>query len=289
MKNFVWPSRLSSEHTSPRSIVAAPYLFAILLTLAPFAAAAQSRPIDSPTGSLHGTVSVISPDGQSHGAPGAQVRLTGAAKDTFQLTIADDSGQYKFDSLCPGNYQLEVTLDGFEEVTKPMIVCAGETNVENIQLVTKSARKVTAKAERVGLNLRDSESATVFKQPASETDPATSQRLRHSVLLSMKSSPAGPSAAFEGASRPHFLRAPDQVFQTPKFSAPTVPALTRFNLSVSPKVSFKNSNHSRRTQFPDVQGSYPRDFQGNLAHTKFGLFSNGVGRMFGMRIVIEKK
>jgi hypothetical protein len=33
----------------------------------------------------------------------------------------------------------------------------------------------------------------------------------------------------------------------------------------------------------------PRDFQGNLASTNFGTFSNGVGRKFGMRFVIEKK
>jgi len=33
----------------------------------------------------------------------------------------------------------------------------------------------------------------------------------------------------------------------------------------------------------------PRDFQDNLASTNFGMFSNGVGRMFGIRFVIEKK
>jgi Carboxypeptidase regulatory-like domain/TonB dependent receptor len=33
----------------------------------------------------------------------------------------------------------------------------------------------------------------------------------------------------------------------------------------------------------------PRDFQNNLASTNFGAFYNGVGRMFGMRFVFEKK
>ena len=33
----------------------------------------------------------------------------------------------------------------------------------------------------------------------------------------------------------------------------------------------------------------PRDFQGNLASANFGMFSNGVRRMFGIRFVIEKK
>ena len=33
----------------------------------------------------------------------------------------------------------------------------------------------------------------------------------------------------------------------------------------------------------------PRDSQGNLAAANFGVFSNGVGRIFGMRFVVEKK
>lgn len=200
MKNLVCPSKLRSEHTSPRSFVAARYLFAILLTLAPCAAAAQMRPSDS----------------------------------------------------------------------------------------------ATAKAERVGLNLRDSESAAAMKQPDSETDPATRERLRHTVLLSMKGSAAGPGAvvgydAFMGTSSRHFLRAPEQTIQAPKLSAPRIPALKGFSLSVSPRVSLKKPNPSQRPQFPDVQGPYPRDLQGNLASSKFGVFSSGVGRLFGMRLVIEKK
>lgn len=199
MKSFVCHSRLSSEHTSPRSIAAAPYLFAILLTLVPLAVAAQTRPRDSDT----------------------------------------------------------------------------------------------AKAERVGLDLKDPESAAVIKQPPLETDPATHEKLRHSVLLSMKSLPAGPSAvgfaAFAGAASRRFLRPPDQIIQASKFSAPKMPQLKGFSLSVRPKVSLTNQNHGRRPQFPDVQGFYPRDFQGNLANYKFGILSNGVGRMFAMRFVFEKK
>jgi hypothetical protein len=293
MKNFVCFSKLSSALGSRSSNAASAYLVAFLLSLTSLVSPAQARPTDSTPGSVHGIVSVFDPNGRSYGAPGAQVRLIGAAKDAFQLTIADDSGQYKFDSVRPGNYQLEVTLDGFEEVTRPMIVRAGETNVQDVRLVVKSEED-TAKAERVGLNLKDSESATVIKQPASETDPATSERLRHSVLLSMRSSPADPNAvvgydAFEGASSRHFLRGPDQIIQAPKFSAPKIPSLKGFSLSISPRVSLKNQSHSRRPQFPDVQGFYPRDFQGNLANTKFGVFSNSVGRMFAMRFVIEKK
>ncbi|GEM_PF-4066852 len=293
MKNFLRRSKLSSARPSRRRCARLAYSIAILFTLAAFSSPSQSRPIDSTAGSVRGIVSVIHLDGRSDGASGAQVRLAGAAKDAFQLTIADDTGQYKFDSVRPGNYQLEVTFDGFEKVTRPTIVHAGETNVQDVRLVVKSEREEdTAKAERVGLDLKEFESAAVIKQPASETDP--SERLRHSVLLSMKSSPAGPGAvaayaAFEGASNRHLLRPPDQIIQAPRFSAPKIPPLKGFSLSVSPKVSLKNQNHSRRPQFPDVQGFHPRDFQGNLANYKFGILSNGAGRTFAMRFVIEKK
>jgi hypothetical protein len=33
----------------------------------------------------------------------------------------------------------------------------------------------------------------------------------------------------------------------------------------------------------------PRDFQNNLASASFGAFYNGVGRMFALKFVIEKK
>jgi hypothetical protein len=36
-------------------------------------------------------------------------------------------------------------------------------------------------------------------------------------------------------------------------------------------------------------GFNPRDFQNNLASASFGAFYNGVGRMFALKFVIEKK
>jgi hypothetical protein len=33
----------------------------------------------------------------------------------------------------------------------------------------------------------------------------------------------------------------------------------------------------------------PRDYQGNLASADFGGFSNGVGRKYGLKFVVEKK
>src|SRR5712692_4198771 len=300
MKDFVGFLRLSSARASRSSSAAPAYLFAILLTLVSLVSPAQARPTDSTAGSVHGTVSVIDPNGQSYGAPGAQVRLIGPARDACQLAIADDSGQYKFDSVPPGSYQLEVTLDGFEKLTSQLTIHAGEEILENIKLLLKGAQEeYTVKAERVGLSLRDAGPAPEMKQQTSQTDPLRNERLREAArnvkgslashgVLEVNSSVAGYNV-FGGSSGRHFLSTPNQMVRLPKFFSPRIQVLKSRRLSVSPKVSLGNQHHGRGPQFPDVQGSFPRDFQGNLAGTNFGIISNGVGRMFGIRFVIEKK
>ena len=300
MKNFAYCSKLSSARTARSSSARLVYPIAILLTLAAFASPLQSRPIDSPAGSVHGTVNVITPDGRSYGAPGAQVRLIGATRDALQVAIADDSGQYKFDSVRPGSYQLEVALDGFEKVTRPLTIRAGEAISENVNLVVKGGREEeSARAERVGLNLKDAGFSTEIKQPASHTDPVASERLRDTVLLSMKGSRASHGGLtvnsiaasynpFNPNSVRHFLSTLNQMVHVPKLFSPEIQVLKSFGLRVSPRVSHGQKPGQRLT-FPDVQGFYPRDFQGNLANANFGVFSNGVGRMLGMRLVIEKK
>lgn len=301
MKNSLCLSRLSSASTSRSSSARLVYPIAILLILAAFTSPSQSRPIDSPTGSVHGTINVISPDGQSSGAPGAQVRLIGATRDALRLAIADDSGQYKFGSVRPGSYQLEVALDGFEKVTRPLTIHAGEAISENVNLVVKGGREEeSAKAARVGLNLKDAGFSTEIKQPASHTDPVVSERLRDTVLLSMKGARASHGGltvdsiaasynTFNPNSAGYFLSTPDRMVHVPKLSSPEIQVLKGLSLSVSPRVSLKNPSHSWRPRFPDVQGSYPQDFQGSQANSRFGVLSNGVGRMFGMRFMIEKK
>ena len=294
MKNFVCLSKFGSARTTQGSCAGPAYLIAILLAVVSFVAPAQSRPLDSPAGSVHGTVRVISPDGRSHVASGAQIRLIGATRDASQLAVTDDSGQYKFEGVRPGSYQLEVALGSFEKVAKPITIRAGETTVEDVKLELKGARdEVIVKAERVGLNLRDAGPAT-----DSQTDPAN-ERLREAAL-NVKGSLAGNGKLmvnrsvasydpFNPHSDRHFLSAPNQTVGVPKFSSPEMQVLKTYVLKVSPRISLGNQHHGRLPQFPDVQGSYPREFQGHLANSSFGVMSNGVGRVFGMRFVIEKK
>ena len=301
MRNFVCPSKLGSARTTQGSCAGPVCLIAILLALVSFVAPAQSRPLDSPAGSVHGTILVISPDGRSHVASGAQVRLIGATKDASQLAVADESGQYKFDGVPPGGYQLEVALDIFEKVAKAITIRAGETTVEDVKLELKGVRgEIIVKAERVGLNLQAASATEANQHPlqlAQSVNPSFPGKLTLNVKGSLArsnngltdDSAAAPYNTFNlNAGRP-FVSAPKPTLHFPGFFSPKMSVLKSYRLKVSPKVSLGNQNHGRRTRFPDVQDCDPRQFQVNLAHANLGIFSNGVGRVFGMRFVIEKK
>jgi hypothetical protein len=301
MKNYVCFFALSSARPSPRSSALPAYLVAILLTLGSLVSPALASPTDSPAGSVHGTVLVINPDGRSHVASGAQIRLIGATRDASQLAVADDSGQYKFDGVRPGGYQLAVALDSFEKVAIPITIRAGETTVEDVKLELKGVRdEVTVKAKRVGLNLRDAAPATEARQQALQLVQIVNLGFLRKLTLNVKGSRASQnglpvdSAAARyntfnlNSSRP-FVSAPNPTVHLPGFFSPKMSVLKSYRLRVSPKVSLGNQNHGRRTRFPDVQDCYPREFQGNPANANLGVFSNGVGRVFGMRFVIEKK
>jgi hypothetical protein len=304
MKNFVCPS--GSARTTQNSCARPVYLIAILLALVSFVAPAQSRPLDSPAGSVHGTVLVISPDGRSHVASGAQVRLIGATKDASQLAVADYSGRYKFDGVPAGGYQLEVALgifelDIFEKVAKPITIRAGETTVEDVKLELKGVGdEVTVKAERVGLKLRDASATEPSQQPLQLVQIVNLSfpgKLTLNVKGSLAStrngltvdSPEASHNTFNLSSSRPFVSAPNPTVHFPGFFSPKMSVLKSYRLRVSPRVSLGNQIHGRRTRFPDVQDCYPREFQIDLANANPGVFSNGVGRVFGMRFVIEKK
>ena len=79
-------------------------LFLLLIVLSS-AAPAQ------PSGSLAGSVS----DENGAALPAASVTLTGAAGSSTQATSG--SGQFRFQGLAPGDYQLKVHVEGFADHT----------------------------------------------------------------------------------------------------------------------------------------------------------------------------
>jgi len=198
----------------------------------------------------------------------------------------------------PGSYQLEVALDGFENVTRPITIHAGETTVENVKLKVKGVRaEVTAQAERVGLRMSDAKPASELEQKTLQTIPRVNTVLTNPYAPEYgKFTPSFGGSHFTKAGASHntfignssgpFVSARNQTVHLPRFFSLEMPVSKSFRLRVSPRVSLRS--HVRRPQFPDVQDFYPREFR-SLASPNFGMFSNGVGRVFGMRFVIEKK
>ena len=86
----------------------------------------------------------------------------------------------------------------------------------------------------------------------------------------------------------------DRNFVGPRNRAGRFPTFYSLDLQVMKNVSLPGKWEKYRlklgVKFFNVTNHFnPRDFQGNLASADFGGFSNGVGRKFGMRFVIEKK
>src|SRR2546427_801231 len=106
MKNLVCLSKLITARTIPRAN-AKSYLIAILLSLVSLATPVSSYG-DSRMGTVHGTVSVIGPDGRRYSASGAKVQLIGTPLSASLVVLAADSGEYKFGSVPPGTYKLKV-------------------------------------------------------------------------------------------------------------------------------------------------------------------------------------
>ena len=63
---------------------------------------------------------------------GANLKLNGTAQ--LLGVSSNDQGEYKFANLSVGEYTLEVSAQGFKNVSKVVVVRTGETLIENITL-----------------------------------------------------------------------------------------------------------------------------------------------------------
>src|SRR2546430_15339689 len=153
MKNFACPINVTRARTTLPSKARPRYLIAILLAFISVTTPALAFAPDSLMGTLQGIVSAIGPDGQQFSTPGAKVRLIGSSREATSLSlVAADSGEYRFSGVPPRSYTLEVAVDGFDNVARPITIHAGETTVENVKLEVKSVREeVPVTAARQGL------------------------------------------------------------------------------------------------------------------------------------------
>jgi hypothetical protein len=89
--------------------------------------------------------------------PGVTVELRGAAGQAA-VTVTDASGDYVFESVAPGTYQLNYALINFGSVThRDLKVTAGATATNNETMHLSLNAEVVVVGKRTFVNLADSE------------------------------------------------------------------------------------------------------------------------------------
>src|SRR5207247_4181455 len=140
---------------------------------------------EAQTGTLRGTVSVSSANGQSENLTGASLKLTAATPSRTPLsTVTSELGEYKFTDLAAGTYTLQVDLDGFKQHSESVNIRAGEATVANIRLELEGVSgKVTIVAEGESFNTTDPAPPADFKQERLQTVPLVNERFQDALPL----------------------------------------------------------------------------------------------------------
>ena len=106
-----------------RSNVAA--LLAAALLLAPAVLRAQSG---------SGTITGIVKDSSGGVIPGATVKVVNESTSVSVEAIDRRAGSYRFETLVPGPYRVEASLDGFETAERRIALEAGQTPAIDVTL-----------------------------------------------------------------------------------------------------------------------------------------------------------
>jgi outer membrane receptor for ferrienterochelin and colicin len=144
----------------------------------------SAQPAPFVTGTLHGAVATVAPDGQSYSVPGASLKLKAPAQTLD--AVSDEEGNYQFTNLSPGDYTLEATVQGFKTASKAITIHAGEASVENIKLeVADVTATVTVTSSTSGEGVQTSETApaAIIKQIHLQTLPLPNEQLVDALPL----------------------------------------------------------------------------------------------------------
>jgi hypothetical protein len=100
---------------------------------------ARERDADSPpqaaTASISGRVSVASSQGVSNNLSSITVMLTGPlSATTVRNEVSDAEGRFEFSRLAPGNYKLDVTVQGFKPWSSTVTLVAGQAVMQDVGL-----------------------------------------------------------------------------------------------------------------------------------------------------------
>lgn len=121
------------------------------------------------TGSITGLVT----DNTGAIMPGVTVSLTGQRVMGKQVQVTDSRGNYRFDRLPPGSYDLKFEMDGFNALNRQgIVVSATFTATVNVQLqVGNIAETVTVAGSAPAVDTRSNVQQTVMSQDILEGIP----------------------------------------------------------------------------------------------------------------------
>jgi len=155
----------------------------MLLLVALFKEVARAQSAAPATGMLRGAVATAAPDGQSYNVPGASLKLKSQTKVLDAVT--DDAGEYQFKALPPGEYTVEVSVQGFKTASKNVTIVAGETAVANISLEVGeiTATVNVTSATSIGLQTNETAPTGTIKQSDLQTLPLANEQLLDAVPL----------------------------------------------------------------------------------------------------------
>ena len=109
----------------------------LLLAFGLFSAAALGQTVSSvsETGEIHGIVSRVDQHGGTTGLSGILVTLNIKSREAGPWsTLSDNEGRFQFATLTPGTYLLEVRLGGFKPFATTIVVHAGESFAQDVDL-----------------------------------------------------------------------------------------------------------------------------------------------------------
>jgi iron complex outermembrane receptor protein len=116
-------------------------IIAATLLFAPVFAVAQS-----PSGIISGIVK----DSSGGVLPGVSVRIVNETTNTNLDVITSPDGSYRSESLAPGPYRVEVSLDGFETSERRIVLTAAQTAANDVTLSpARFSQSVVVTARRV--------------------------------------------------------------------------------------------------------------------------------------------
>jgi stage V sporulation protein SpoVS len=112
------------------------------------------------TGRISGTVT----DQNGAVVQGATVKAVNQATNAEQTTTTGEDGEFAFQLLTPGNYNVEVTASGFQLTTVPAVVNITQTTPVSVQLgLTGGTATVTVEPEAPVLQSETSQNGRVIE------------------------------------------------------------------------------------------------------------------------------